>query len=92
MIIGDTRGRYPATSDTPEWAERARNARVILGGGTTPEIEATLEGEDFGRFLWEFPGAYLRLGPGAPDDKQHHRVTVKVRWVASLQRVQWFSA
>src|SRR5918911_5028789 len=54
---------YPATVNNPEWAERVRKtAQDLLGGDATPEIEPSLGGEDFGRFLLDFPGAYFRLG------------------------------
>ena len=57
------RDGYPATVNTPEWAGMVREtARELLGDDATPEIEASLGGEDFGRFLLEYPGAYLRLG------------------------------
>jgi metal-dependent amidase/aminoacylase/carboxypeptidase family protein len=58
---------YPATMNTPEWAERVRKtAQELLGDGATPEIEPSLGGEDFGRFLLEYPGAYFRLGTASP--------------------------
>src|ERR671920_740179 len=54
---------YPSTVNTPEWAERVRKtAQDLLGDDATPEIEPSLGGEDFGRFLLDFPGAYFRLG------------------------------
>jgi amidohydrolase len=58
---------YPATMNAPEWAERVRKtAQELLGDGATPEIEPSLGGEDFGRFLLEYPGAYFRLGTASP--------------------------
>ncbi|MDQ3863386.1 MAG: M20 family metallopeptidase [Actinomycetota bacterium] len=67
---------YPATVNTTEWAERVRKtAQDLLGPDATPEIEPSLGGEDFGRFLLEYPGAYFRLGtasPNAPEEKRLH--------------------
>ena len=67
---------YPATVNTPEWAERVRRtAQDLLGPDATPDIEPSLGGEDFGRFLLNYPGAYFRLGaasPGAPAKKRLH--------------------
>lgn len=62
------RDGYPATINAPEWAELVRaTAQDLLGEEATPEVEPSLGGEDFGRFLREYPGAYLRLGSAAPD-------------------------
>src|SRR5215203_4588694 len=59
---------YPPTVNTPEWAERVREtAQEMLGPEATPEIEPSLGGEDFGRFLREYPGAYFRLGTAFSD-------------------------
>jgi len=67
---------YPATANTPEWAERVRKtAQDLLGPDATPEIEPSLGGEDFGRFLLDYPGAYFRLGTAfsnAPEKKRLH--------------------
>src|SRR5215213_9682410 len=67
---------YPATVNTPEWAERVRKtAEELLGPDATPEVEPSLGGEDFGRFLLDYPGAYFRLGTAfsnAPEKKRLH--------------------
>jgi amidohydrolase len=66
---------YPATVNTPEWAERVRKtAQDLLGEEATPEIEPSLGGEDFGRFLLEYPGAYFRLGVASPNDPEKRRL------------------
>lgn len=66
---------YPAAINDPVWAERvAETARGLLGDGATPEIEPSLGGEDFGRFLLEYPGAYLRLGTAGPDEQEKRRL------------------
>ncbi|MDQ3966049.1 MAG: M20 family metallopeptidase, partial [Actinomycetota bacterium] len=58
---------YPATVNTPEWAEQVRaTSQELLGEDATPEIEASLGGEDFSRFLLEYPGAYFQLGVASP--------------------------
>jgi amidohydrolase len=66
---------YPATVNTPEWAERVRKtAQDLLGDDATPEIEPSLGGEDFGRFLLEYPGAYFRLGTASSNDPEKRRL------------------
>ncbi|HJQ28368.1 MAG TPA: M20 family metallopeptidase [Rubrobacter sp.] len=66
---------YPATVNTPEWAERLRKtAQDLLGTDATPEIEPSMGGEDFGRFLLEYPGAYFRLGTALPDATEKKRL------------------
>ncbi|ASN04150.1 M20 metallopeptidase family protein [Virgibacillus necropolis] len=54
---------YPATINTPEWAALARtSAQKVLGEDATPEVEPSLAGEDFSRFLQKYPGAFIWLG------------------------------
>jgi amidohydrolase len=66
---------YPATVNTPEWAERVRRtAQDLLGDGATPQIEPSLGGEDFSRFLLEYPGAYFRLGTASPNTSDKRRL------------------
>jgi amidohydrolase len=66
---------YPATVNTPEWAERVRRtAQAMMGEDATPEIEPSLGGEDFARFLLEYPGAYFRLGTASPNDPEKKRL------------------
>jgi amidohydrolase len=66
---------YPATLNTPRWAERVRKtAQELLGLDATPEIEPSLGGEDFGRFLLEYPGAYFRLGTAPPVAQENKRL------------------
>jgi amidohydrolase len=66
---------YPATVNTPEWAERVRKtAQGLLGEDATPEIEPSLGGEDFGRFLLDYPGAYFRLGTAFPNEPEKRRL------------------
>jgi amidohydrolase len=66
---------YPATVNTPEWAERvSKTAQDLLGPNATPEIEPSLGGEDFGRFLLDFPGAYFRLGTASSDVSEKKRL------------------
>jgi amidohydrolase len=61
------RDGYPSTINTAKWAELvSETSRELLGAGATPEIEPSLGGEDFGRFLLEYPGAYFRLGTAIP--------------------------
>jgi amidohydrolase len=66
---------YPAAVNTPEWAERLRKtAQDLLGADATPEIEPSMGGEDFGRFLLEYPGAYFRLGTALPNATEKKRL------------------
>jgi amidohydrolase len=66
---------YPATVNTPEWADRVRKtAQDVLGQDATPEIEPSLGGEDFGRFLLDYPGAYFRLGTASPNASEKKRL------------------
>jgi amidohydrolase len=66
---------YPATVNTPEWAERVRKtAQDQLGHDATPEIVPSLGGEDFGRFLLDYPGAYFRLGTASSDTPEKKRL------------------
>jgi metal-dependent amidase/aminoacylase/carboxypeptidase family protein len=65
---------YPAAINSPEWAERVRTtARQLLGLDATPEIEPSLGGEDFGRFLQKYPGAYFRLGTADRNAKEEKK-------------------
>jgi metal-dependent amidase/aminoacylase/carboxypeptidase family protein len=69
------RDGYPATVNTPEWAERVREtAQDLLGRDATPEIEPSLGDEDFGRFLQAYPGAYFRLGTASSDATEKLRL------------------
>lgn len=66
---------YPPTVNTPEWADRVRETtHALLGSGSTPKLEPSMGAEDFGRFLLEVPGAYLRLGTATPGDSQTRRL------------------
>ncbi|PKR77868.1 amidohydrolase [Halalkalibacillus sediminis] len=54
---------YPATINTPEWAEQVKvSARNKYGEGSVPNVNPSLGGEDFGRFLQKYPGVYYWLG------------------------------
>lgn len=54
---------YDATVNTPEWAQLVRNsAAELLGEEALPEVEPSMAGEDFSRFLAEIPGAFYWLG------------------------------
>jgi amidohydrolase len=66
---------YPATINTPQWAERVRKtAQDLLGADATPEVDPSLGGEDFGRFLLEYPGAYFRLGTAFTNSAEKKRL------------------
>ncbi|GAA0423971.1 M20 family metallopeptidase [Virgibacillus sp. AGTR] len=52
---------YPATINTPKWANVARLAAQKING-ETPNVSPSLAGEDFSRFLENYPGAFIWLG------------------------------
>ncbi len=52
---------YPATINTPKWARLARTSAARVQG-ETPEVNPSLAGEDFSRFLEKYPGAFIWLG------------------------------
>ncbi|WP_026688821.1 M20 metallopeptidase family protein [Alteribacter aurantiacus] len=59
---------YPATVNSPEWEAPVREtAQRILGEEATPTVNPSLGGEDFGRFLHEYPGLYYWLGTAIPE-------------------------
>ncbi|WP_101842079.1 M20 family metallopeptidase [Halobacillus sp. Marseille-P3879] len=59
---------YPATINSPEWAAQARTTvEKILGDQAAPEIDPALAGEDFSRFLLNYPGAFIWLGTQIED-------------------------
>lgn len=54
---------YDATVNTPEWAQLVRDTTMeSLGEGSVPEVNPSMAGEDFSRFLAEIPGAFYWLG------------------------------
>lgn len=54
---------YDATVNTPEWAELVRDtAAGSLGEKALPPVDPSMAGEDFSRFLTEYPGAFYWLG------------------------------
>ncbi|WP_221567232.1 M20 family metallopeptidase [Alkalihalobacillus sp. TS-13] len=54
---------YPATINTPEWAQHVRStAQNLFGEKATPDLDPSLGGEDFSRFLLQYPGAFFWLG------------------------------
>ncbi|MGO1060769.1 M20 metallopeptidase family protein [Planococcus sp. FY231025] len=67
---------YDATINTPQWAGLVRESAVHgLGPDAVPEVEPSMAGEDFSRFLAEIPGAFYWLGcakEGAESSKPLH--------------------
>ncbi|GEL09058.1 M20 metallopeptidase family protein [Salisediminibacterium halotolerans] len=54
---------YPATMNDPFWSGVVKDtAETVLGDDAAPEIEPSMGGEDFGKFLLQYPGAYFWLG------------------------------
>lgn len=57
------RDGYEATINTPEWAQLVRDrVNHSYGKEATPNVDASMAGEDFSRFLEEIPGAFFWLG------------------------------
>ncbi|WP_096439804.1 M20 metallopeptidase family protein [Alteribacter populi] len=66
----DYKDGYPATINSEEWEETVRaSAHKLLGENSTPRVNSSLGGEDFGRFLLEYPGFYFWLGTAIPSRK-----------------------
>ncbi|MBM7585731.1 amidohydrolase [Bacillus pakistanensis] len=64
---------YPATVNTPKWAEQVKeSAHKILGEDSTPIVSPSLGGEDFSRFLQQYPGAFYWLGASVSDTSQQY--------------------
>ncbi|WP_010647790.1 M20 metallopeptidase family protein [Oceanobacillus massiliensis] len=62
---------YPATINTPKWARVARKAaQKVVGTDAVPAYKPSLAGEDFGRFLQKYPGAFVWLGTQIDDKEQ----------------------
>ncbi|WP_226577215.1 M20 metallopeptidase family protein [Halobacillus litoralis] len=54
---------YPATINTPAYAQQARKtAQRLFGENVAPDVDPALAGEDFSRFLLHYPGAFIWLG------------------------------
>ena len=54
---------YPATVNTPEWADLVKaTASRLFGESSVPSLQPSMGGEDFGRFLQKYPGVYYWLG------------------------------
>lgn len=54
---------YPATVNDIEWAAQLKKSiNNIYGDEATPALLPSLAGEDFSRFLKEYPGVYYWLG------------------------------
>lgn len=54
---------YPATVNDTEWAAQLKKSiNNIYGDEATPALLPSLAGEDFSRFLKEYPGVYYWLG------------------------------
>ncbi|TMW70464.1 M20 metallopeptidase family protein [Alteribacter natronophilus] len=67
-ITLDYKDGYPATVNSPEWVDTVtETAHDLLGKESTPLVNPSLGGEDFGRFLLEYPGFYYWLGTAIPE-------------------------
>ncbi|WP_341357016.1 M20 family metallopeptidase [Rossellomorea sp. y25] len=64
---------YPATVNSPQWAEEVRGAaQKVLGENSTPVVSPSLGGEDFSRFLKEYPGAFYWLGTSVKETETQY--------------------
>lgn len=64
---------YPATVNTPQWADEVRNAaQKVLGEEASPVVSPSLGGEDFSRFLKRYPGAFYWLGTSVKDTEPQY--------------------
>lgn len=67
---------YPATVNDPIWAKHIKETAIHMYGiDSAPEVAPSLGGEDFSRFLLQYPGAYFWLGtalPGVEKQKPLH--------------------
>ncbi|MBD8071205.1 M20 metallopeptidase family protein [Bacillus sp. PS06] len=62
---------YPATVNTPEWVEVIKNSLANqFGESSVPAVSPSLGGEDFGRFLLKYPGAYYWLGSSVGENQK----------------------
>ncbi|MFC5713888.1 M20 family metallopeptidase [Thalassorhabdus alkalitolerans] len=58
---------YPAVVNSKEWEETLRSSvEKIVGQKSMPEVQPSLGGEDFGRFLEEYPGFFYWIGTAIP--------------------------
>ena len=54
---------YPATVNSKEWSKQIRDTAIRLyGEESVPEMMPSMGGEDFGRYLQKYPGAFYWLG------------------------------
>lgn len=61
---------YPATINNERWAKRVREtARKHYGEEAVPSVNPSLGGEDFSRYLKQYPGAFFWLGV-MPDNEK----------------------
>lgn len=72
---------YPATINTPEYADVIADAADTMGY-TPVEESGSLGGEDFAYFLMEKPGAYFHVGMADPDrpitSSPHHNCSFQL--------------
>lgn len=72
---------YPATINTPEYADVIADAADTMGF-TPVEESGSLGGEDFAYFLMEKPGAYFHVGMADPDrpitSSPHHNCSFQL--------------
>ncbi|TMU84276.1 amidohydrolase [Bacillus sp. BHET2] len=64
---------YPATVNSPQWADEVKlAAQKVLGEHATPVVSPSLGGEDFSRFLQKYPGAFYWLGTSVKDTEPQY--------------------
>ncbi|WP_152446466.1 M20 family metallopeptidase [Bacillus sp. THAF10] len=65
---------YEATINTPKWAQLVRETaqNLLHSKKATPDVDPSLGGEDFSRFLKKYPGAFFWLGC-AVEGREHQK-------------------
>ncbi|WP_188206827.1 M20 metallopeptidase family protein [Alkalibacillus aidingensis] len=62
---------YPATVNTDDWAHHIKEVVTEkYGQASAPDVNPSLGGEDFGRFLERYPGVYYWLGVRVGDEQK----------------------
>lgn len=77
---------YPPTVNHTRWAQRVRKtARAMFGDASVPQVNPSLGGEDFSRYLKQYPGAFFWLGFGPKGGCPSHCMIPILTWM----RMHW---
>ena len=62
---------YPATVNSERWADALyKTVSGLYGEKAAPKLKPSLAGEDFSRFLQQYPGVYYWLGRSVGEDQK----------------------